>query len=437
MVFIIYSHQNPFPNFFRFSGSFGTFPRAVRDKQLKYLEKCEGMPDPFIRYEYPKLLDVSREAVAKVLNAPVSTVVYVPNATNGVNTVLRNLVWNRNGKDEILYFNTIYGACGKTVDYVCEINNDSVRAREMHIQYPMEDNDLLAVFKSAIEASRAEGNNPRVAIFDTVSSLPGVRMPFESLTALCKEEGVLSLIDGAHGIGHVHLDLSALDPDFFISNCHKWLFVPRGVAVFYVPERNQYLIRSTLPTSHGFVPRRGGAVGTPNPLPVGNNSAFVQNFEFVGTIDNSNYLVIPDAIKWRNEVCGGEKAIIEYNTKLAQEGGKVIAKMLGTEVMDNSTHTITNCCLVNIRLPLTASPAKTTGVNTVDPVHGMTAMQWMQRRLVEEHKTFIAIYFFQNQWWARLSGQVYLDMSDFEWAGKRLKEVCERAGTENFEKAKM
>lgn len=365
------------------------------------------------------------------------TVVYIPNATNGVNTVLRNIVWDRDGKDEILYFNTIYGACGKTIEYICEANHDIVRAREVHIRYPMEDADLLAVFKGAIKASRSEGKTPRVAIFDTVSSLPGVRMPFESLTAICKEEGVLSLIDGAHGIGHISLDLSALDPDFFVSNCHKWLFVPRGVAVFYVPERNQHLIRSTLPTSHGFVPRAGAAVGAANPLPVGDNSAYVQNFEFVGTIDNSNYLVISDAIKWREKVCGGEKAIREYNTKLAQEGGKAIARILGTEVMDNSTKTLTNCCLVNIRLPLTASPIKIPGVNTIDPVHGMTATQWMQRRLVEEYKTFIAIYFFQNQWWTRLSGQVYLDISDFEWAGQKLKEICERAGKESFEKAKM
>jgi hypothetical protein len=42
-----------------------------------------------------------------------------------VNTVLRNLVWNHDGKDEILYFSTIYSACGKAVDYTCEASFDS------------------------------------------------------------------------------------------------------------------------------------------------------------------------------------------------------------------------------------------------------------------------------------------------------------------------
>ncbi len=375
--------------------------------------------------------------MAKFLNAAVDAVVYVPNATSGVNTVLRNLVWNQDLKDEILHFSTIYGACGKTVQYVCELNHDIVKTREIRLQYPVEDEHLLNLFKDTIKASRSEGKTPRIAIFDTVSSLPGLRMPFESLTAICKEEGVLSLIDGAHGIGHVHLDLSTLDPDFFVSNCHKWLFVPRGVAVFYVPQRNQHLIRSTLPTSHGFEPRTGSAVGLPNPLSTGNHSYFVKNFEFVGTIDNTNYLVIPEALKWREEVCGGEKAIIDYNIKLAKEGGHLIAKLLGTEVLDNSTKTLTNCALVNVRLPLMASPAKIPGVNTVDPIHGMAIKHWMEKKLSEEYKTFIAIYFSQNQWWARLSAQVYLELSDFRWAGEKLREICERVGMESFAKVTM
>jgi selenocysteine lyase/cysteine desulfurase len=364
------------------------------------------------------------------LNCPTSTVVFVPNATTGVNTVLQNIVWDSNGKDEIIYFRHIYGACLKTVEYVCEANHYVVNPREIVVEYPMEDSDLLDLFRAAINDSRKAGKNPRIAIFDTVSSLPGLRMPFEDLTTICKEEGILSLIDGAHGVGHVHIDLTTLDPDFFVSNAHKWLFVPRGCAVFYVPDRNQPLIRSSLPTSHGFVPKSD--IQARVILPPGTNSEYVNQFAFTGTLDNTNYLVVAECIKWREKVCGGERAIMEYNTTLAREGGKAVAKILGTKILDNSTQSLTNCCLVNVLLPITASPSKIPGTNTIKPGAEDTAVLWMEKALIADYKTFIAIYSFQGQYWARLSGQIYLDISDFEWAGKVLKTICDRAGKEEF-----
>lgn len=65
--------------------------------------------------------------------------------------------------------------------------------------------------------------------------MPGVRMPFERLTATCKELGVLSCIDGAHGVGHVELDLGKLDPDFFVSNCHKYVSLVPNVLILIPP----------------------------------------------------------------------------------------------------------------------------------------------------------------------------------------------------------
>ena len=79
----------------------------------------------------------------------------------------------------------------------------------------------MSAFASKIEEIEKSGGKVKLAIFDTVVSAPGVRLPFEQLTKLCREKGVLSLVDGAHGVGHVKLDLGALDADFFVSNCHK------------------------------------------------------------------------------------------------------------------------------------------------------------------------------------------------------------------------
>lgn len=402
-------------------GSFGGAPTAVRNKQNEYSDLCESSPDLYIRYTYPKLLDRSRAAVANILNAPVDTVVFVPNATTGVNTVIRNIVWNEDGKDEMLYFSTIYGACGNTIEYVAEVHNYKVNPRDIQLEYPISDATLIQLFKNAIRASREAGRRPRLAVYDTISSVPGLRMPFEELTKLCKEEGIISVIDGAHGVGLIPLDLSALDPDYFVSNAHKWLHVPRGCAVFYVPTRNQEYMRSTLPTSHGFQVRRQAAKKL-NPLPETGKSAFVNNFEFNGTINTTNYAAVADTIIWREEVCGGEEAIMNYNISLAKTGSSKMAQILGTEIMDNEEGTLTNCALVNIRLPLPIGDAS----GEIKMKYTTQVRDWMSKTLVDEFKTFIHLWEFQGKMWVRMSAQVYLDEGDFEWAGTVLKALCAR-----------
>lgn len=68
-------------------------------------------------------------------------------------------------------------------------------------------------------------------------------------------------------------------------------------------------MRSSLPTSHWYEPvPRPGEQPTPNPLPPSSKSNFVQQFEFVGTVDNASLLCIPAALKFRKEICGGEEA---------------------------------------------------------------------------------------------------------------------------------
>jgi len=204
-----------------FPGSFGTYPLVVRKQLRQFQDMVESKPDPFIRYTYPTLLDQSRAALASnVLNCPVGDVVFIPNATTGINTVLRNLTF-REG-DVIIYFATIYGACEKSVTYITETT--PAKSYKILYTFPVSDAFLVGRLESVIKELRAEGMNPRIAIFDTVVSMPGVRLPYERLTEVCRQTGVLSCIDGAHAVGmlsRADLDMSKLQPDFFVSNCHK------------------------------------------------------------------------------------------------------------------------------------------------------------------------------------------------------------------------
>ncbi|KAL7773829.1 hypothetical protein CFE70_003796 [Pyrenophora teres f. teres 0-1] len=408
-------------------GSFGTYPRVIRDTMRAFQDECEARPDAFIIYKYPQYLDEAREAIAKLLKTPTSTIVFVPNATTGINTVLRNLTFVPG--DHIITFSTIYGACGKTVSYVTE--KSPAESVCIEYTYPVEDDWLVEEFERKVKEVESKGGRVKIAVFDTVVSVPGVRVPFERLTQKCKELGVMSCIDGAHGAGHVEIDLGSLDPDFFVSNCHNtlptsWGFTPAG-STFQSPFPPK--ISSSQSHAQPGVENNASeqsAVTMPTAFSV-EKTPFIANFEFVGTIDNTPYLCVPAALKWR-ESLGGEIAIMSYCHDLARKAGKHVAQVLGTEVLENSTGTLGKCCMSNVQLPISISRvhdvAAQSGINKDDA--GILVRDWMKKLSSDEYSTFIMIQWHAGKWWTRLSAQAYLEMKDFEWAAATLKEMCAR-----------
>lgn len=391
----------------------------VRNQLRKYQDLAEARPDTYIRFTCPEFLDASRVAMSKLLNVPVEECVFISNATTGVNLVLRNLVYAPG--DLIIYFDTIYGACEKTIAHIMETT--PVQARKVEYEFPCKHEEIVARFLEIVKKAKREGKRVRVAVFDTIVSLPGVRFPFERLVEACKREGVLSCIDAAHGVGQIPLDLGKLGADFLVSNCHKWLFTPRGCAIFHVPVRNQHLLRTTYPTSHGFQPLpTPGSQAIRNPLPPDGKSAFVSLFQFVATTDNSPYYCVPAALAFRENVCGGEEKITRYCESIVREGGDRIAAILGTDVMADAYGDLRRCAFANVRLPLTIG----TGESEVRAEDAGAVEKWIEAKMVTEFETFSCVMFYKGRFWCRFSGQIYLEVEDYEWGGRMLKGLCER-----------
>lgn len=230
------------------------------------------------------------------------------------------------------------------------------------------------------------------------------------------------------------------------TNVSRWLYVPRGCAVFHVPARNQHLIRTSLPTSWGFRSRSDPTAKAPGQLHTVGSNPFVELFNKVATVDTTPYVCVPEALQFRDSICGGEESIRKYCQYIAQAGASLIAQILGTEVMSNCTQTLQNCCFANVRLPLTlVSPkfpkvqdAKTIirqGIANMDIDHeeqisideAPKLAKWITQRTVDDFDTMVPTKVHAGVIWARLSGQIYLELTDFERAGHMLKELCERA----------
>ena len=195
--------------------------------------------------------------------------------------------------------------------------------------------------------------------------------------------------------------------------------------MFYVPKRNQHLVRSSLPTSNGFKPLpRGTEKEITNPFTTASNakSDFEVLFESIATLDVSPYLCISEALRFRREECGGEESIMGYCEGFVSEAGKMGAKILGTSVMQNEEGTLTKCFMINLRLPLTIGSNE----GEIPERDTYAVAVWMTSRGAEEYDMFSPVLVHAGKFWTRWSGQIYLDLSDFEKGAKALKVICER-----------
>jgi len=311
----------------------------------------------------------------------------------------------------LLGFSTTYDAVSNVLRF---ISDRSPRPKVINIPltFPASHESIIATFETALKGMERHKGQKVVAVIDGIASNPGVRLPWEKMVSVCKAQDVWSVIDGAHCIGQIEIDLHKSDPDFFISNCHKWLYAKRGCAVLYVAKRNQTIIKSPFPTSHNYIspgmtrcPRGLYHLAKPNMLP---------QFEWTGTIDFSPYLSVEAALDFRESI-GGEKQIDEYCHDLAIKGGQLLSKLLGTEMMETEAVELTSH-MVNVALPLVLSATTTR--------QGVLALFDRFRDGLLEANCFAATFYHDRKLWTRCSAQIWNELSDFEYVGKVYLPLC-------------
>ena len=291
-------------------GAFGSCPRPVLEVQRRWRDEMEADPNRFFLERYEPALDAAREALAAFLDADPAGLVFVRNATEGVNAVLRSLEPELGPGDEIMVTDHAYNACRNAVEATAE--RTGARVAVASVPFPIESGDQ--VVRAVLDRV---GDRTRLAMIDHVTSPTALVFPIETLVAAL-EPLVPVLVDAAHAPGMVALSVDGLGASFTAGNCHKWLCAPKGAGFLHVRADHRERV-VPLVISHGW-----NRVFPPT------ENRLHALFDWTGTHDPSAWLSVPEAIRTVGGMLpGGWPEIMARNRALALEGRDVLCAALG------------------------------------------------------------------------------------------------------------
>jgi isopenicillin-N epimerase len=291
-------------------GSFGATPRSVLDVQQELRQRMEREPVRFLVRELEPLLDAARAELASFVGADPEDLVFVPNATAGVNAVVRSLDLDRH--DELITTTHEYNASRNAMEFAASMAG--AKSVVVDLPFPVRsEEELLGPVLAAVN------DRTRLVLVDHITSPTGIILPLERLIAELTRRGIDTLVDGAHAAGMLPLDLRRLGAAYYTGNLHKWTCAPKGAGFLYVRKNRRATVRPTS-ISHGANAERD------------DRSRFHLEFDWTGTFDPTAWLSVPESIRVvGGMIPGGWPAVMRRNHDLAIRGRDILCHRLGIE----------------------------------------------------------------------------------------------------------
>lgn len=204
--------------------------QAFFDAYQAWHEQGAGMPQHYEAWREP-VIDRVRQQLADFLGCDAHELAFTQNATEGVNIVAFGIDWQPG--DEVIITDAEHPA--NSVVWLYNEQRFGIKLRIV----PMTSDPKAWLQR----LSQTLNKRTRLVAVSHILSQNGQILPVEEIVELAHQHNSLVLLDGAHAVGQLPVNLHTLGCDFYTMNGHKWLFGPAGTGALYVKSDRISLVR--------------------------------------------------------------------------------------------------------------------------------------------------------------------------------------------------
>ena len=211
------------------SGYYNIVPTPILEKYMEHIQHVNYEGSYYMRTVQWENKKKAAARLAELVNCSEKELVITRNTTESLDMIIGGYPWKKG--DEAVFAVQDYGAM--QVHFHQMEDRYGIVCKKVSLPNHSEsDEEIVSLYESQITPKT------KLLMVCHMVNVTGQILPIRKICDMAHSHGVEVMVDGAHCVGHIDVDLAELDCDYYGSSLHKWLCAPLGAGMLYVAEKN-------------------------------------------------------------------------------------------------------------------------------------------------------------------------------------------------------
>ena len=207
------------------NGYYCFIPQPTLNKYLEHVKRINFEGSYYMRNQLDLDKRKTAERLSNLVNCDKDELAITRNTTESLDLIISGFPWEKN--DEAIFAIQDYGSMQEMFKLTAKRRGIVNKIISVPNQ-PENDEEIVSLYEQQIT------KKTKLIMVSHMINITGQILPVKKICEMAHSYNIDVLVDGAHCVGHIDVDIKDLNCDYYGSSLHKWLSAPLGTGLLFV-----------------------------------------------------------------------------------------------------------------------------------------------------------------------------------------------------------